>query len=60
MTNSEYKEDFYSEMIEDSFVNIKEVCLRLQERTKCKNDFVIKMLNDVAEIYMLQDSKHRS
>ena len=59
MTNSEYKEDDFSEMIEDAFVNIKEACVRLQERTKCSNDVVIKMLNDVAEFYILQDSKNR-
>ena len=60
MKNSKYKEDQFSEIIEDAFVNIKEACVRLQERTKCKNDVVIKMLNDVAEFYMLQDSKHRN
>ena len=60
MKNSKYKEDQFSEMIEDAFVNIKEACVRLQERTKCKNDVVIKMLNDVVEFYMLQDSKDRS
>tara|TARA_B100001250_G_scaffold395789_1_gene401080 strand:- start:1150 stop:1332 length:183 start_codon:yes stop_codon:yes gene_type:complete len=60
MTNSEYTEDQLSEMREDAFVNIKEACIRLQERTKCGNDVVIKMLNDVSEFYILQDSKHRS
>ena len=60
MKNSKYKDDHFSEMIEDAFVNIKEACVRLQERTKCKNDVVIKMLNDVSEFYMLQDSKNRN
>mgnify|MGYP001229213407 FL=1 len=59
MENSEYTEDQLSEMSEDAFVNIKEACIRLQERTKCDNDVVIKMLNDVAEYYILQDSKHK-
>ena len=57
MINAEYSEDQLSEMREDAFVNIKEACMRLQERTKCGNDVVIKMLNDVAEFYILQDKK---
>ena len=60
MAKSEYTEDQLSEMSEDAFVNIKEACIRLQERTKCDNDVVIKMLNDVAEYYILQDSKNKS
>ena len=59
MAKSEYTEDQLSEMREDAFVNIKEACIRLQERTKCDNDVVIKMLNDVAEFYKLQDKMHR-
>ncbi len=58
MNNQEYTEDQFSEMSEDAFVNIKEACMRLQERTKCSNDVVIKMLNDVAEYYILQDQKN--
>ena len=58
MENSEYTEDQLSEMSEDAFVNIKEACKRLQERTKCSNDVVIKMLNDVAGFYVLQDEKN--
>ena len=60
MAKSEYTEDQLSEMREDAFVNIKEACIRLQERTKCDNNVVIKMLNDVAEYYMLQDAKLKS
>ena len=60
MAKSEYTDDQIAEMCEDAFVNIKEACIRLQERTKCDNDVVIKMLNDVSEFYILQDSKHRS
>ncbi len=48
-----------SEIIEDAFVNIKEACMRLQERTKCDNELVVKMLNDVAEFYILQDQKNK-
>ena len=57
MSQSEYTEEQLSEMSEDAFVNIKEACMRLQERTKCGNDVVVKMLNDVAEFYILQDNK---
>ena len=60
MAKSEYTEDQLSEMREDAFVNIKEACIRLQERTKCDNNVVIKMLNDVAEYYMLQDPTYKS
>ena len=55
MRSSEYSEEQLSEMSEDAFVNIKEACMRLQERTKCGNDVVIKMLNDVTSFYVAQD-----
>ena len=55
MTRFGYSDEQLSEMTEDAFVNIKEACMRLQERTKCGNDVVIKMLNDVADFYILQD-----
>jgi len=57
MSKSEYTEDQLSEMREDAFVNIKEACMRLQERTKCGNDVVIKMLNEVSQFYITQDEK---
>ena len=57
MNKTNYNEEQLSEMTEDAFVNIKEACMRLQERTKCENDVVVKMLNDVAEFYILQDDK---
>ena len=60
MSNSESTEDQSSEMIEDAFVNIKEACMRLQERTKCGNDVVIKMLNEVSQFYITQDEKNKS
>jgi len=58
MSKSEYNEEELSEMIEDAFVNIKEACLRLQERTKCKNDVVIKMLEEVSKYYILQEQSN--
>ena len=60
MSKAEYNEEELSEMIEDAFVNIKEACLRLQERTKCKNDVVIKMLEEVSKYYILQDQSNNN
>ena len=58
MCKIEYTEEQISEMTEDAFVNIKEACMRLQERTKCGNDIVVKMLNELAEFYILQDERN--
>ena len=60
MSQTDYGDDRFSEMTEDAFVNIKEACMRLQERTKCSNEVVIKMLNNVAEFYILQDKKSKN
>ena len=57
MSNAEYTEEQLSEMREDAFVNIKEACMRLQERTKCRNEVVIKMLNEVCQFYIMQDEE---
>tara|TARA_B100000214_G_C23911362_1_gene601465 strand:- start:464 stop:646 length:183 start_codon:yes stop_codon:yes gene_type:complete len=59
MSKAEYSEEQLSDMIEDAFVNIKEACMRLQERTKCRNDVVIKMLNEVSQFYVNQDEKNK-
>ena len=59
MSETEYTDEQLSEMIEDAFVNVKEACMRLQERTKCGNDVVIKMLNEVSEFYIRQDHKNK-
>ena len=59
MIKKVYTDEDLSEMCEDAFVNIKEACLRLQERTKCDNEVVVKMLNDVAEFYLSQDRKSK-
>ena len=58
MIKAEYTDEQLSEMTEDAFVNIKEACMRLQERTKCGNDVVIKMLNEVSQFYIKQDMKN--
>tara|TARA_Y100001968_G_scaffold29378_1_gene22719 strand:- start:299 stop:481 length:183 start_codon:yes stop_codon:yes gene_type:complete len=60
MSKSEYTEEQLSEMTEDAFVNIKEACMRLQERSKCSNDVVIKMLDDVSKFYLIQDMKNKT
>ena len=59
MSKAEYIEEELSEMREDAFVNIKEACMRLQERTKCENQVVIKMLNEVSQFYITQDQKNK-
>ena len=45
-----------SRVCEDAFVNVKEACMRLQEKTKCSNDVVIEMLNSVVEYYLSRES----
>ena len=60
MIKTECTDDQLSEIIEDAFVNIKEACMRLQERTKCGNEVVIKMLNEVSQFYITQDKKNKS
>ena len=59
MSKAEYTEEQLSDIREDAFVNIKEACMRLQERTKCGNEVVIKMLNQVSEFYITQDEKNK-
>ena len=60
MNKPEYSDQQLSEMIEDAFVNIKEACMRLQERTKCENEIVIKILNEVSEFYIKQEDKNKN
>ena len=57
MEKKEDTNEKLSEMREDAFVNIKEACMRLQERSKCGNDVVIQMLNEVSHFYITQDEK---
>ena len=60
MSKSEYTEEQLAEMSEDAFVNIKEACMRLQERTKCGNEVVIKMLNEVSQFYITQEERNKA
>ena len=57
MSKAEYTEEQLSDMREDAFVNIKEACMRLQERTKCANAVVIEMLNEVSQFYITHEEK---
>ncbi len=59
MSQTSYTHEQLSEMREDAFVNIKEACMRLQERAKCGNDVVINMLNEVSQFYINQDEKNK-
>ena len=59
MSHKEFTEEELSEMRVDAFVNIKEACIRLQERTKCGNDVVIKMLDEVSQYYIKQNEKNK-
>ncbi len=55
MNKTTYSDDELAQVCEDAFVNIKEACMRLQEKTNCSNQVVIKMLNNVVEFYLSQD-----
>ena len=57
MGNNSYTEDELNQVCEDAFVNIKEACMRLQEKTKCSNKVVIEMLNNLIEFYESQLSE---
>ena len=55
MNEKQLTEEELSEICEDAFINVKEACLRLQEKTKCSNKVVIDMLNNVVAFYKAQD-----
>ena len=59
MIKIKYSEEQLYDIREDAFVNIKEACMRLQERTQCGNEVVIKMLNEVSEFYITQEIKNQ-
>tara|TARA_Y100001968_G_scaffold308817_1_gene328040 strand:- start:2814 stop:3002 length:189 start_codon:yes stop_codon:yes gene_type:complete len=60
MINNNFSEEELSEIIEDAFVNVKEACLRLQERTKCGNEVVIKILNEVTDYYTNKEDNNKN
>ena len=55
MSDTSLSKEELTEICEDAFVNVKEACMRLQERTKCSNEVVVEMLNNVAEFYLSQE-----
>ncbi len=55
MSNDNLSEQELAEICVDAFVNIKEACMRLQEKTKCPNEVVIEMLNNVSNYYLAQN-----
>tara|TARA_Y100001968_G_C19255501_1_gene666594 strand:- start:163 stop:345 length:183 start_codon:yes stop_codon:yes gene_type:complete len=54
MGKSNLNNEELSEICEDAFINIKEACMTLQEKTQCSNDVVVEMLNNVIEFYLSQ------
>ncbi len=52
MTVSKYSDEQLTEICEDAFINVKEACMRLQEKTQCSDQVVIKMLESVIEFYL--------
>tara|TARA_Y100001968_G_scaffold172779_1_gene158153 strand:+ start:6774 stop:6941 length:168 start_codon:yes stop_codon:yes gene_type:complete len=54
MIEKKLTEEELSEICEDAFINIKEACLRLQERTGCSNKVVIEMLSNLVDFYKAQ------
>ena len=55
MNHPKYSDEELTEICEDAFVNVKEACMRLQERTGCSNEVVVSMLGSVAEFYITQN-----
>ncbi len=55
MGKHNHTDEELTEICEDAFVNIKEACMRLQERSGCSNEVVVSMLGSVAEFYISKD-----
>ncbi len=51
MNTKSFTDEELREICEDAFINVKEACMRLQERTGCSNEVVIKMLTNVVDYY---------
>ncbi len=54
MIKSDFSENQLTEICEDCFVSVKEACMKLQEKTKCSNDVIVEMLENVADFYKAQ------
>ena len=55
----EYWQAYIVKKNEDAFVNIKEACMRLQEKTNCPNKVVIDMLNNLSDFYTALDESQQ-
>ncbi len=51
MSESKISDGELFELCEDCFVSVKEACMKLQEKTKCSNNVIVKMLENVADFY---------
>ena len=47
----DYSTEELTEICEDAFINIKEACMRLQEKTNCQNEVILEMLTSLADYY---------
>ncbi len=56
MSNVNLSESELEIICEDAFVSLKEVCIRLQERTGCSNAVVQSMLKNVSDYYDSRDN----
>ena len=54
MQKENLNEDQLNEICEDAFINVKEACMTLQEKTRCSNEVVKEMLNNVIDFYNSQ------
>ncbi len=55
MSDIDLTNEELTEICEDAFVNVKEACMRLQEKTRCPNQVVVETLNNVIEFYASQE-----
>ena len=54
MANSKLSDLELTEICEDCFVSVKEACMKLQEKTKCSNEVIVEMLENVSDFYKAQ------
>ncbi len=58
INETDYSTDELTEICEDAFINIKEACMRLQEKTNCQNKVIIEMLTSVADYYRSKSDQY--
>ena len=56
MNKDNLTEENLNEVCEDAFINMKEACMRLQEKTRCSDQVVIEMLDNLIEFYRSKDN----